>query len=219
MVAIYINTAGKGTDASGQKQLLMSYAQKYDIAIDSIFTEEGWQAGVLAKLSRGTSVLVADVSTFGSRYEDILVSVSLAAKRGLRLYTVKENLRIDTMFPLSFEESAGICLQLYKGILSIRNKGIQDNLLQQGRKLGRPFSGRKGSSVLDNQEELVRALLRAGMNKIQIAERLGCGRTSLYLFIKRKGLDVMEKGRPTPVHEEMLRQTAGGILQTSGSGE
>lgn len=219
MVVIYINTAGRGADANGQKQLLMSYAQKYDIAIDGIFIEEGWQPGVLAKLSRGVSILVADVSTFGSRYEDILTSVSLAAKRGLRLYTVKENLRIDTMFPLSFEESAGICLQLYKGILSIRNKGIQDNLLQQGRKRGRPFSGRKGSSVLDNQEELVRALLRAGMNKIQIAERLGCGRTSLYLFIKRKGLDAMGKSLPTPVHEGMPRGNVDAIFQTSGSGE
>lgn len=84
-------------------------------------------------------MIVADAAALGSRYEEALQAVSLAARQGISLYCVKEGLRIDALFPQTFDRAAEICLQLYKAVLSIRNKGIQDELKRTGKKRGRPF--------------------------------------------------------------------------------
>ena len=44
-------------------------------------------------------MIVADAAALGSRYEEALQAVSLAARQGISLYCVKEGLRIDALFP------------------------------------------------------------------------------------------------------------------------
>lgn len=47
---------------------------------------------------RGDTMIVADAAALGSRYEEALQAVSLAARQGISLYCVKEGLRIDALF-------------------------------------------------------------------------------------------------------------------------
>lgn len=82
---------------------------------------------------RGDTMIVADAAALGNRYEEALQAVSLAVRQGISLYCVKEGLRIDALFPQMFDRAAEICLQLYKAVLSIRNKGIQDELKRTGK--------------------------------------------------------------------------------------
>ena len=63
---------------------------------------------------RGDTMIVADAAALGSRYEEALQAVSLAARQGISLYCVKEGLRIDALFPQTFDRAAEICLQLLK---------------------------------------------------------------------------------------------------------
>lgn len=113
-------------------------------------------------------------------------AVSLAVRQGVSLYCVKEGLRIDALFPQTFDRAAEICLQLYKAVLSIRNKGIQEELKRAGKKRGRPF-GTAVVSSLDGRSREIFDGLRQGLAKVEIARRLGVGRTTLYLYLKRKG--------------------------------
>ncbi len=110
--------------------------------------------------------------------------MSLAARQGISLYCVKEGLRIDALFPQTFDRAAEICLQLYKAVLSIRNKGIQDELKRTGKKRGRPF-GTAAVSSLDGRNREIFDGLRQGLAKAEIARRLGVGRTTLYLYLKK----------------------------------
>lgn len=123
-------------------------------------------------------------AALGSRYEEALQAVSLAARQGISLYCVKEGLRIDALFPQTFDRAAEICLQLYKAVLSIRNKGIQDELKRTGKKRGRPF-GTAAVSSLDGRNREIFDGLRQGLAKAEIARRLGVGRTTLYLYLKK----------------------------------
>lgn len=138
------------------------------------------------RLGRGDTLIVADAAALGSRYEEALQAVSLAVRQGVSLYCVKEGLRIDALFPQTFDRTAEICLQLYKAVLSIRNKGIQEELKQAGKKRGRPF-GTAVVSSLDGRSREIFDGLRQGLAKAEIARRLGVGRTTLYLYLKRKG--------------------------------
>ena len=133
---------------------------------------------------RGDTMIVADAAALGSRYEEALQAVSLAARQGISLYCVKEGLRIDALFPQTFDQAAEICLQLYKAVLSIRNKGIQDELKRTGKKRGRPF-GTAAVSSLDGRNREIFDGLRQGLAKAEIARRLGVGRTTLYLYLKK----------------------------------
>lgn len=135
---------------------------------------------------RRDTLIVADAAALGSRYEEALQAVSLAVRQGVSLYCVKEGLRIDALFPQTFDRTAEICLQLYKAVLSIRNKGIQDELKRAGKKRGRPF-GTAVVSSLDGRSREIFDGLRQGLAKAEIARRLGVGRTTLYLYLKRKG--------------------------------
>ncbi len=196
MISGYVDTAGKYTGAEEQKTQLQQYAASCGLPLERIICGQGWEEDKLSLVKRGDSLLVADVSVFGRRYEDILNNVRQAAMRGLRLYTVRERLHLDLLLPQPFADSADICLQLYKGILSIRNKDVQDGLLRHGKKRGRPFNGINKSSVLDGREGQIAAALAAGVKKKELAEELGCGRTTLCLFIKAKKLDVRQDGMP-----------------------
>lgn len=138
------------------------------------------------RLGRGDTLIVADAAALGSRYEEALQAVSLAVRQGVSLYCVKEGLRIDALFPQTFDRTAEICLQLYKAVLSIRNKGIQEELKRAGKKRGRPF-GTAVVSSLDGRSREIFDGLRQGLAKAEIARRLGVGRTTLYLYLKRKG--------------------------------
>ena len=133
---------------------------------------------------RGDTMIVADAAALGNRYEEALQAVSLAVRQGISLYCVKEGLRIDALFPQMFDRAAEICLQLYKAVLSIRNKGIQDELKRTGKKRGRPF-GTAAVSSLDGRNREIFDGLRQGLAKAEIARRLGVGRTTLYLYLKK----------------------------------
>lgn len=145
-----------------------------------------WPEKTAERLGRGDTLIVADAAALGSRYEEALQAVSLAVRQGVSLYCVKEGLRIDALFPQTFDRTAEICLQLYKAVLSIRNKGIQEELKRAGKKRGRPF-GTAVVSSLDGRADEISGGLRQGLAKAEIARRLGVGRTTLYLYLKRKG--------------------------------
>lgn len=145
-----------------------------------------WPEKTAGRLGRGDTLIVADAAALGSRYEEALQAVSLAVRQGVSLYCVKEGLRIDALFPQTFDRTAEICLQLYKAVLSIRNKGIQEELKRTGKKRGRPF-GTAVVSSLDGRSREIFDGLRQGLAKAEIARRLGVGRTTLYLYLKRKG--------------------------------
>ena len=152
--------------------------------------ESGGTAGAHGRNEAGESRRAAgerrydDAAALGSRYEEALQAVSLAARQGISLYCVKEGLRIDALFPQTFDRAAEICFQLYKAVLSIRNKGIQDELKRTGKKRGRPF-GTAAVSSLDGRNREIFDGLRQGLAKAEIARRLGVGRTTLYLYLKK----------------------------------
>ena len=99
MISGYVDTAGKYTGAEEQKTQLQQYAASCGLPLERIICGQGWEEDKLSLVKRGDSLLVADVSVFGQRYEDILNNVRQAAMRGLRLYTVRERLHLDLLLP------------------------------------------------------------------------------------------------------------------------
>ena len=156
------------------------YCAASGFAIDEIVVFEEF-ATFCQRLNAGDSVITASVVTLGKRFEDIINNVELLAAHGANLYCVKEQILIDTELPQTADKLLNICLKLYKGVMSFRNKSIQDNLLKAGRPRGAPAHKQE---YLDSQKEKIKDLLKRGISVLQISELLDCSYRTLYRYLK-----------------------------------
>ncbi len=157
------------------------YCSASGFAVDKIVVFEDF-ATFCQRLKIGDSVIVASVVTLGKRFEDIIHNLKLLAEREAILYCVKEQILINTTLPQTADKLLNICLKLYKGMMSFRNKSIQENLLKAGRPRGAP-SHRQAEIAARHAE--IMALKKEGKNTLQIAKLLGCSHSSLYRYMKK----------------------------------
>lgn len=183
MIAAFINKTG--LSGKQQERLLLEYAQACNFAIQRFIKAQTLSEANLSRLHSGDVFMIEDVMALGNGFEEVIQSVSRLAQHGVRIYIVNNNLQIDTMVPQAFDTTAQICLQLYKAVLSVKNKNIQENLLKSGKKRGRPFKGDNQMSSLADKDKLIKQYLSTGMSKRQLAAELGCGYTSLLAYIKK----------------------------------
>ena len=183
MIAAFINKTG--LSGKQQERLLLDYALACNFAIQRFIKAQALSEANLSRLHSGDVFMIEDVTALGNGFEEVIQSVSRLAQRGVRIYIVGNNLQIDTMMPHAFDMTAQICLQLYKTVLSVKNKNIQENLLKSGKKRGRPFKGDNQMSSLADKDKLIKQHLSTGMSKRQLAAKLGCGYTSLLTYIKK----------------------------------
>lgn len=135
------------------------------------------------RLQAGDSVITASIVTLGKRFEDIIKNAELLAAHGANLYCIKEQVLIDTELPQTADKMLNMCLKLYKGVMSFRNKSIQENLLKAGRQRGAP--SHKQAEFEARQAEKIMALKKEGKNTSQMAKLLGCLHSSLYRYMKK----------------------------------
>ena len=193
MIAAFINKTG--LSGKQQERLLLDYALACNFAIQRFIKAQALSVANLSRLHSGDVFMIEDVTALGNGFEEVIQSVSRLAQHGVRIYIVSNNLQIDTMVPQAFDTTAQICLQLYKAVLSVKNKNIQENLLKSGKKRGRPFKGDNQMSSLADKDKLIKQHLSTGMSKRQLAAELGCGYTSLLAYIKKNQNITQESAR------------------------
>ena len=193
MIAAFINKTG--LSGKQQERLLLDYALACNFAIQRFIKAQALSEANLSRLHSGDVFMIEDVTALGNGFEEVIQSVSHLAQHGVRIYIVSNNLQIDTMVPQAFDTTAQICLQLYKAVLSVKNKNIQENLLKSGKKRGRPFKDDNQMSSLADKDKLIKQHLSTGMSKRQLAAELGCGYTSLLAYIKKNQNITQENAR------------------------
>ena len=193
MIAAFINKTG--LSGKQQERLLFEYAHTCNFTIQRFIKAQALSEANLSRLHSGDVFMIEDVTALGNGFEEVIQSVSRLAQRGVRIYIVGNNLQIDTLMPQAFDTIAQICLQLYKSVLSVKNKNIQENLLKSGKKRGRPFKGDNQMASLADKDKLIKQHLSIGMSKRQLAAELGCGYTSLLAYIKKNYNTIQESLR------------------------
>ena len=193
MIAAFINKTG--LSGKQQERLLFEYAHTCNFTIQRFIKAQALSEANLSRLHSGDVFMIEDVTALGNGFEEVIQSVSRLAQRGVRIYIVGNNLQIDTMMLQAFDTTAQICLQLYKSVLPVKNKNIQENLLKSGKKRGRPFKGDNQMASLADKDKLIKHHLSTGMSKRQLAAALGCGYTSLLAYIKKNYNTIQESPR------------------------
>jgi len=104
-----------------------------------------------------------------------------ALKEGLRL-THGHDLQSRVMVTLF-----GLFAEVERELLSLRTKEALAAVRAAGRRLGRP-RGTCGTSKLDGEEGEIQTLLGLQVSKASIANITGVDRSTLYHFIRSRGL-------------------------------
>lgn len=121
-----------------QKKMICNYAQKYqfgNVKIRSIPLNKN----ILSyRHAEGDTVIISDISVFGNKFEEIINGLKFLSSKKVRIFSIKEDLILDGFSPYLVQGMLDSCLKIYKGSLSIKNKKIQTDLLENGKVRGRP---------------------------------------------------------------------------------
>jgi len=145
---------------------------------------------MLDYLSKGDTLVVAELSRLARSVGQIAVIVDSLRKSGVRVICIKEGINVNgkkdmqtkvmiTMFSLFAE--------IERDLISERTKEGLARARAQGKILGRP-KGKLGKSKLDGKEGEIRDLLGKGVTKMNIARIYECSWPCLQNFIRTRKL-------------------------------
>jgi DNA invertase Pin-like site-specific DNA recombinase len=195
----YLRVSKDTQDVKNQKLAILEFAQREKIEIHHFIelsvssrksTKERKIDQLLEQLSLGDTLIVSELSRMGRSVGEIITTVDKLFKKNIRFMAIKEGIRLNgeqslqtkvmiTMFSLFAE--------IERELISMRTKEALAKAKAEGKKLGRP-KGALGKSKLDSRKEEVEKLLNLKVSKASIAKITGVDRSTLYNFIKSRGI-------------------------------
>ena len=126
----------------------------------------------------------------GRSVGEIISTVDHLVKRKLRFFAVKERIRLNGSQDMGSKVMVtmfGLFAEKKRELMKLRTKEALAAAKAAGKPLGRP-KGVLGRSKLDKRKAEIEQLLRFGVSKSAIARITGVEKTTLYHFIKSRGL-------------------------------
>ncbi|NJL70847.1 MAG: recombinase family protein [Candidatus Competibacteraceae bacterium] len=144
-------------------------------------------AGILEELQEGDTVIVAELSRLGRSMLECMEILSLASRKGIRIYAIKGNWHLDESIQSKIIAMAfSIAAEIERDLISQRTREALKFKKEQGLKLGRPKG--PGKSKLDPFRPEIEALLANGSTQKFIARRYNTTPANLNNWIKKHGL-------------------------------
>ena len=119
-----------------------------------------------------------------------LAILDTLAKAGVAFGAMKENIRIEGKRDIQTKVMTtlfALFAEVERDLISERTREGLAKARSLGRKLGRP-KGSLGVSRLNGKEDDIRRFLEQGVSKTTIAKLTGVSRTTLYSFMRTRGL-------------------------------
>ncbi len=195
----YLRVSKDTQDVEHQRLAILQFAQRERIQVDQFIevtassrrsAKERKINMLLEQLGGGDTLMVSELSRIGRSVGEIIATVDTLVKRRIRFIAVKEGIRLNgsqdmqtkimvTMFSLFAE--------MERELISMRTREALATAKATGKKLGRP-KGVLGKSKLDSRKAEIMQLLALGVPKTTVAKITGVDRSTLYHFIKSRGL-------------------------------
>ena len=127
----------------------------------------------LGKLLKGVKkddiIICSEISRLGRSLFMIMSILNHCMEIGAKVWTVKDNYRLgDDITSKVLAFAFGISAEIERKLISQRTKEALARKKSEGVRLGRP-SG-PGKRILDGKEKQLKAMLNAGVTKVQIAK-------------------------------------------------
>jgi putative DNA-invertase from lambdoid prophage Rac len=192
MIYGYTRVSTDKQDAQRQRTDLLEAANKAGLMVESWVEEKISSRNgdrmifpLVAKLQRGDTILVTELSRIGRSLREINKLVEECRQRGASILTANNGERLGEGMSIAGEAllfALGIGAQIERDLISERTKSGLRAARAKGKKLGRPA----GVSKLDVKAAEIAKYLALGVNKADVARIVGCSRSLLNAWLQRK---------------------------------
>ena len=139
---------------------------------------------LLTELQSGDAIIVSELSRLGRSLLQCMEILAVAQDRGIRIYAVKGNWKLDdTLQSKLIAVAFGIAAEIERELISQRTREALAAKKRQGIALGRPKG--PGKSKLDPFRPEIEALLANGSTKTFIANRYKVSVSNLSRWLKK----------------------------------
>ena len=136
------------------------------------------------ELGDGDRLIVPELSRLGRSLLDIMEMLSIAKRKGISIYDVKNKTELNGSFQAEIMATIfGIASQIERDLISARTKEGLRAARANGKLLGRPKGA--GKSKLDQYRPEIEALLQNGSTKTFIASRYKAALPTLHNWIHK----------------------------------
>jgi len=142
---------------------------------------------IIEDLESGDRLIVPELSRLGRSLLDIMEILSIAKRKGISIYDVKNKTELNGNFQAEIMATIfGIAAQIERDLISARTKEGLRAARAQGKLLGRPKG--PGKSKLDQYRPEIIALLENGSTKTFISNRYGASLPTFHNWMKKNNI-------------------------------
>ncbi len=144
---------------------------------------------LISKTQKGDIIICSELSRLGRNMFMIMSILNKLMENGVIIYTVKERYKLGedlTSKVLAFAFS--ISAEIERSLISQRTKEALKRKKAEGVKLGRPKGKLNTRYKLSGCENKIISMLNEGYPKNLISKQLNVSPSTLYLYLKKKGI-------------------------------
>ena len=142
---------------------------------------------VLLKLKKDDVLIVSEMSRLSRTMLEIMAILHICIRKEIVLYSVKEGYSFENNMTSKIMGFAfGMAAEIERNLIAARTKEALAYRKAQGMILGRPVGSCSQKKILRENEEAINHMLSHKIPKIEIAQRFGVSKATLYTYLKEK---------------------------------
>lgn len=151
-------------------------------------------ADILEQATTGDNIIVSELSRLGRSMLECMEILSIASQRGINIYAIKGNWRLDSSIQSKIIAMAfSMASEIERDLISKRTKEALQAKILNGVKLGRPKG--IGKSKLDQFRPEIEGLLKNGSTQKFVANRYGTTEANFSLWLKKHNIRVPNQSK------------------------
>ena len=198
MTYAYIRVSTDKQTVENQRFEINKFLKFSDLKVDSwieetisgtVSPEKRSLGKIMEQVKQGDVIICSELSRLGRNMFMIMSILNILMERGVIIYTVKERYKLGedlTSKVLAFAFS--ISAEIERTLISQRTTEALRRRKADGIKLGRPKGKKNSHYKLSGCDKKIRMMLNEGYPKTLISKQLNVSPSTLYLYMKNKGL-------------------------------
>ena len=196
MIYGYIRVSTDRQTVENQRFEIKRFCKENNLQVDKWISEtisgaKSVDKRRLGKLLKGVHkddiIICSEISRLGRSLFMIMSVLNHCMEIGAKVWTIKDNYRLgDDITSKVLAFAFGLSAEIERKLISQRTKEALARKKSEGVQLGRPKG--PGKRILDGKEKQIKAMLAAGLTKVQVAKAYGIHISTLHEFLTVKKL-------------------------------